>query len=210
MRRSLIFIRHGLSEANRNQIVQGQSDWPLADEGRQQSKQLADHFVSQPLKPDTLISSPLLRARETAEILASQLDCPVEFDEIWMERFHGQAQGKDYETVSSWYKEKPLPSPYEPIFTDGEGELELYLRAGQALLSLMRRPSGIYFVVSHGGIMNTVLHVLLGISPTAGRTLPPRFRFENTGYTELEFDDELSRWYLRCHNATPHLSTFKF
>ncbi len=203
--KSLFLVRHGLSEANREHIVQGQSDYPLSDEGRIQSLKLAEYFSSSIDSPDSIISSPLMRARETAEIIAHQFGCIVEYDDIWMERRLGEAQGMDYETVRSWYASNGVPSPYEPIHGNGESWLELFIRAGRALLTLMNRPAGTYIVVSHGGFLNAVLRAILGLAPHSGRTFPPRFIFENTGFAQVEYDDMYASWQIVRLNATPHL-----
>ena len=195
--------------ANRDQIVQGQSDYALSEEGRLQSLQLAHHFSDTIETPTSIISSPLMRARETAEIISEHLGCGIEYNQIWMERRLGKAQGIDYETVRSWNEINGLPSPYEPIHGDGESWLELYLRAGQALLTLLERPNGTYIVVSHGGFLNAVLRVILGLSPPGGRAYPPRFQFMNTGYAQLEYDDKLATWEIVRLNAAPHLFSNK-
>jgi broad specificity phosphatase PhoE len=198
-------VRHGLSVANQDKIVQGQTDFPLSEEGRQQSVKLASHFSSIIKSPTSIVSSPLQRARETARIIADRLDCPIEYDESWMERQLGDAQGVNYDTVRSWLTSNHLPSAYEPIHGDGESWLALYLRAGQALLNLIERPTGIYIVVSHGGFLNAVIRVILGIAPSSGRSFPPRFSFNNTGYAQLEYDDDFARWSIIRLNSFPHL-----
>ncbi len=205
----IFLTRHGLTVANRDQIVQGQSEYPLSDEGRLQSLQLAHHFSDTIGNPTNIISSPLLRARETAEILSEHISCGIEYNEIWMERRLGKAQGIDYETVRSWNEINGLPSPYEPIHGDGESWLEVYLRAGQALLTLLEKPNGTYIVVSHGGFLNAVLRVILGLSPPGGRTYPPRFRFNNTGYAHLEYNDKFATWEIVNLNSAPHLFSKK-
>lgn len=203
--KKIFLTRHGLSVGNREQIVQGQSDFPLSEEGRHQSMKLARHYSTIIDEPVLIIASPLTRARETADIIAKFLNCAIEFDEIWMERQLGNAQGVGYETVRSWYTADTLPSPYDPFHGNGESWLALYLRAGQALLSLMERPTGTYIVVSHGGFLNAVLRAILGLSPPGGRSFPPRFQFDNTGYAQLEYDEEYAGWQIVRLNATPHI-----
>ncbi len=203
--KKLFLIRHGLSVANREHIVQGQSDYPLSEEGRVQSQKLAKYLSASTDTPTSILSSPLMRARETAEILAEALGCGVEYDDLWMERRLGEAQGVDYETVRSWFASKGLPSPYEPIHGNGESWLELYIRADRALLSIMKRPAGTYIVVSHGGFLNAVLRAILGLALHSGRTYPPRFVFDNTGFAQVEYDEEYASWQIVRLNAMPHL-----
>ena len=64
----LIFIRHGETDWNRQQRFQGQIDVPLNALGHQQAARLAQRLAGEP--PDAMISSDLLRTRETSAPLA--------------------------------------------------------------------------------------------------------------------------------------------
>ncbi len=66
-------LRHGESVGNAESRWQGQADFPLTDRGRSQAQALADRWKREKMKFDYVISSPLSRARETAEIIASKL-----------------------------------------------------------------------------------------------------------------------------------------
>jgi broad specificity phosphatase PhoE len=67
-------IRHGQSEANARKIVQGRRDFPLDDSGRLQAAALGSWLA--PTGIETILSSPLKRASETAAILALALGLP--------------------------------------------------------------------------------------------------------------------------------------
>jgi broad specificity phosphatase PhoE len=201
----ITFLRHGLSIANAHNVLQGQHDFPLAEEGRLQVEKLARRWASRQLKFDRIISSPLLRASETARLIADALDTDVEFDEIWMERQFGAAEGSDYEVVRTWYQDRPLPSAYEPFFESGESEWDLFRRAGQAVQELIRRPAGSYLVVSHGGILGATLRAILGVAPRGGRVRPAHIDFANTGYAVVHYDDQTARWSIVQLNVTCHL-----
>lgn len=69
-------IRHGLTEMNKTGLVNGQIDEPLIPEGVKQVEE-AREKISQTIK--YIYSSPLLRSKQTAEILNSQLHCPIFF-----------------------------------------------------------------------------------------------------------------------------------
>ncbi|HEY44500.1 MAG TPA: histidine phosphatase family protein, partial [Anaerolineae bacterium] len=109
------FLRHGLSVANQEQILQGQHDSPLSEEGRCQVEELVSCWISDDIHFDLIISSPLLRARQTTEIIAEKLETEIEFDEMWMEQHHGEAEGVDFATARIWYEDRPPPSTYEPL-----------------------------------------------------------------------------------------------
>lgn len=202
-----VLLRHGLSEANRDDILQGQSDYPLAEEGETQTKALIQLWQSQRQNYRQIISSPLLRARATAELLSDALGIDLVFDEIWKERHHGEAQGISYEQVRERYAHRPLASPFEPFFDSGESEWDLHIRATGAIKKLIQLEPDSYLIVSHGGFLGAVLRAVLGIAPSHGRLRPIQFSFANTGFAELRFDHDEARWYIDSLNSTTHLQT---
>ena len=90
-----VFLRHGESIGNAESRWQGQSDYPLTEKGRAQAHALAERWKSEDVKFDLAITSPLIRAKETAEIVASALNVKVEYDPICMERHIGEMEGLD-------------------------------------------------------------------------------------------------------------------
>jgi broad specificity phosphatase PhoE len=205
MSHAFTFLRHGLSLANKDGIVQGQMDFPLSEEGLDQVNALADYWAEEGRRFELIISSPLARARSTAEVIGDRLRLPIEFDERWMERRLGTAQGKAYEEIESLFADAPHPSSHEPLFEHGESEWDLFLRAAGAVQDLVRRPAGDYLVVAHGAILAAAFRSILGISPSTGRVRPVRISFENTGYSLFLYESETARWSLQKHNVTHHL-----
>lgn len=88
-----VFLRHGESLGNAQSRWQGQSDYPLTDKGRAQARALAERWKAENAQFDLILSSPLGRAKETAEIIASSLNVCVELDPIWLERAIGEMEG---------------------------------------------------------------------------------------------------------------------
>jgi broad specificity phosphatase PhoE len=70
-RTQFFLLRHGESEGNRRRMIQGHVDMPLTDVGRDHARAAGKYFSRGGL--DHILSSPLSRARETAEIVASSL-----------------------------------------------------------------------------------------------------------------------------------------
>src|SRR4030066_2591894 len=89
----ITLLRHGQSQGNFEGRHQGQADFPLTDLGRQQTNALVDRWKAEKKEIDLIISSPLMRARETAEIIATVLGIPLVFDPLWMERDNGLMAG---------------------------------------------------------------------------------------------------------------------
>ncbi len=201
---SIIFLRHGESIGNAEKRHQGQADFPLTEQGIQQVEQLAATWKGQGLDFTRAIASPLARAKQTAKILSRALEFQISYDEDWMERDNGKLAGLLHERALEVLPPPPFIHLYEPIADTGESQWELYLRAGRALNSLMSNPPGLYLIISHGGLLNMVMHALVGITPQPNFQ-GPNFRFSNTGYTTVRYEPENGNWMILGHNDTGHL-----
>jgi len=200
----IVFLRHGESVGNAEARWQGQADFPLTDRGRQQAQALAKWWQAEGRRFDCIISSPLERARVTAEIIADALHLTVETDPIWLERNIGEIAGMTGEEVNQRLPDRKFVTPYSAIVGDeGEGDWALYLRAGQALHILLRRKPGKYLIVSHGGLLNQVMYAIVGIAPQANFS-GPRFRFRNTGFAHVSYMPDSHRWHINSLNDRSH------
>lgn len=200
-----VFLRHGESIGNAQARWQGQSDYALTENGRAQARALAERWRSENVKFDLVIASPLSRAKETAEIIASALGANMEMDPILLERHIGEMEGLTAEEV----RKRPQPpyiTPYDSIGGGGEGDWALFLRAGQALHGLLGRPPGSYLIVSHGGLLNQLMNAIIGIAPH----LDPsgvRFRFDNTAFARVIYYPYQHRWAIEALNDRAHLKS---
>ncbi len=185
------FLRHGESLGNLEHRFQGQADYPLTEKGRTQARTLGLYWQSQGVTFDACISSPLSRARETAEIVCDILRCPLELDPLWMEINNGQLAGRIEQEIQD-----RLP-PSSDLFTHlgetGESRFELYLRAGRAIQALLDRPPGRYLIVTHGGTLTMAMYILLGV-PLAVYPCGPRLLFKNTSFTEFVYETRKKTW----------------
>lgn len=84
----LVLVRHGETQANAERRLLGRAESPLTERGRAQAQALG-HLLGPVAR---LVSSPLGRARATAEALG--LDVPVEVDERWVEVDYGDYDGE--------------------------------------------------------------------------------------------------------------------
>lgn len=138
--KKLYFIRHGLSEMNMQGLFSGHTDTPLAAEGRKQAKQAGQ--AAKGLGINLIVSSPLMRAHDTAKIIAKQIGYPAKriiTNPILVERFYGAMEGK----------------PYAPdINMDGISDFEtddmLLERTHEALQWINSLEADHILVVSHG------------------------------------------------------------
>ncbi len=199
----ITLLRHGESVGNAESRWQGQTDYPLNDTGRAQARALAERWQKEGMKFDLVIASPLIRTKETAEIIASVLNLKVDFDPLWLERDNGDFAGLTAHEVRQNFQHPSFSTPYDSVGGDGEGDWELFLRAGQALHNLLRREPAKYLIVSHGGLLNQVMHAVVGVAPQANNA-GARFRFSNTAFAQLMYYPHQHRWAIDKLNDHAH------
>jgi broad specificity phosphatase PhoE len=198
----LILIRHGETEWNETKRFQGISDIPLSSKGAAQALSLARSLASEPLA--AIYTSPLSRARQTAECLARYHSCPLRVVEDFKELNQGQLEGLTGEDlrrdfpgfISQW-----MEDPGETVLPGGESLGDLQRRAWEAAENLVRRhPEETVAVVAHSFVILAVLCRALELPLKAFR----RFRQDPTAKNILEFSERGAA--LRCLNDTCHLS----
>lgn len=199
----ITLLRHGESVGNAESRWQGQAEFPLNDTGRAQARALAGRWKKEGMKFDLVIASPLIRTKETAEIIASALNVKVELDPLWLERDNGDFAGLTAHEVRQNFQHPSFSTPYDSVGGDGEGDWELFLRAGQALHNLLRREPAKYLIVSHGGLLNQVMHAVVGVAPQANNA-GARFRFSNTAFAQLMYYPHQHRWAIDKLNDHAH------
>ncbi len=201
---TVTFLRHGESVGNLENRHQGHADFPLTERGRAQAHALARRWQSEGVSFDRAISSPLLRARETAEIMCNALNIPLEFEPGWMEINNGVLAGlKDEEAADILVPEGSM-SVFTHFGRTGESRWELYLRAGQMIQKLLDVSAGRMLVIAHGGVLNMALTSILGISPYAS-LYGARFLFLNTTFTTLSYHPASHIWRMLHFDDRSHL-----
>jgi broad specificity phosphatase PhoE len=200
---TITLLRHGESIGNAESRWQGQSDFQLTDTGRAQARALAERWKSENTKFDLIVTSPLRRAKETAEIIASALNISVESEPLLMERDIGEYAGLTALELRNRYSLPDFYTPYDSVGGSGEGDWELFLRSGLALHNLLKREPGSYLIVSHGGLLNQFMHAVVGIGPQANNA-GTRFRFNNTAFARLFYYPNQHRWTIDTLNDHAH------
>ncbi len=144
----LILVRHGESTGNADGLLLGRLDAPLTERGLAQARTLGPSVAG----ATRLISSPLARARDTAEALGTGL--PIEIDDRWIEVDYGEFDGRPLGAVPDevWTKWRSDPD-YRP--PGGESLCEAGSRVRSACEELFAvdgegaRGDGSVVVVSH-------------------------------------------------------------
>ncbi|MDG4789274.1 histidine phosphatase family protein [Micromonospora sp. WMMD1102] len=194
----LIVWRHGNTDWNAANRVQGQTDVPLNDLGREQAAAAAPLLAA--LRPGAIVASDLRRAADTAAALAALTGLPIRTDTRLRERFYGLWQGLLMTEVAQRF-----PAEYARWRTgdpDPGSEVEslddLGKRVGTALQDAADAvPGGTIVVATHGGGARQGCGYLIGWDSTVLRSVGP---LNNCHWTELRHD-EVRGWQLRGHNV---------
>lgn len=148
----IALVRHGQTNWNFEGRIQGSSDIPLNDTGRQQAREAGQRLAGHGFT--YVVSSPLSRAVETASLLAGELGLtgPHERIENLAERRYGSAEGV---TGVEFATRFPNGVP------DAEDELAVVARTRIALLDLAtRHPGETIAAASHGGVIGRLVRSL--------------------------------------------------
>ncbi len=172
----MYLLRHGATANNLADppLLQGRGvDLELSDTGRQQAACAAELLASQRLA--AVYSSPLIRARQTAEIIAKPHDLAVQLVSAIEEVDVGQWEGRSWKEIS-----RTEPDPYRQFIADsaqhgylgGENMTQVLDRCAPALNALMRQHLGEEIAVSAHNVVNRVyLASLLGVPISRAREI---------------------------------------
>lgn len=145
----LYFCRHGESEMNRAGLFAGTTDTPLTDIGREQARLEGEKAKGHGI--DLIVSSPMSRALETAQIIAKEIGYPADkimTNKLFVERDFGKLEGKPYDS-------NLVASEHPTVETD-ESVIERARRAAEWIESLDAR---VVLVVSHGSLGRALRYV---------------------------------------------------
>lgn len=169
----LYIVRHGETDWNREHRVQGHTDIPLNDYGRRLAQETAEGMKE--LQIDLGYTSPLLRARETAQIILAGRDVELIEDgricEIGFGRYEGMYCGGEHRSPESdafnrFFRDTAAYEPPE----GAESVEDLYGRTGDFLTELCRREEledKNILISTHGAAMTALLNRIKGNVSTA-------------------------------------------
>jgi broad specificity phosphatase PhoE len=191
----LIVWRHGNTDWNANERVQGQSDTPLNELGRRQAAAAAQLLLA--MRPDAIVASDLLRASDTASALSAVTGLTVSYDKRLRERFFGAWQGLFMTEVIERFPEQHARwTAGQEIGGDVESLEELGARVSAALLAAASLGDTVV-VATHGAAARQGVGEMLGWPLSVLRTLRP---LENCHWIELTFDQRRG-WQMAGFNV---------
>lgn len=160
----VLLVRHGETDENAAACFQGRIDTRLNDHGREQSRALAERLRGEGIV--ALYASPLLRARETAQIVGDALGLPPVLDERLVEADAGAWSGRMIADIladeASGYARWRVADP-RFRFPGGESVAEQSQRIAAALADVAAGPLPAV-VVTHGGTIRAVAGIDCGPS----------------------------------------------
>lgn len=169
----IYFVRHGETENNAKNIRQGSSG-PLTEKGREQALETAKRFPKHKGRPQVIISSPYERTKETAEIIAKELNMKVKYSDLLVERrnpteiigHEGGERGvrEIIDRMDKSYHADDLR------ISDEENFVDLKERAKRLLAYISRRNAKRIIMVTHGIFLKMVVaYMLYGEKLTASQ-----------------------------------------
>lgn len=193
MMTNVYFLRHGEMDWNLEGRTQGRTDIPLNRNGELQAKESGAALKDK--KIDLIITSPLKRAKKTAEIVQEQLNVDLIEREAFIELSFGDAEGM---TLAE--KLERFPDRIYPNSEDG-ASIERRFLTGLAEIHDKYHNQNVV-VVSHGAFINAILYHY-----SNGETGTGKIKLANGGITSLKISDDKVE-ILEC-NQVNHLSQYK-
>lgn len=188
---TLGLIRHGITDWNLQRRAQGQIDIPLNEAGLSQAKLLAERLAGE--QWDMVYSSDLLRAKQTAEMIATRLSIPHRTDERIREKSFGRLEGTTVdERIAQWGVD------WASIDHGVETSEQIRSRGIlfiEDIVKFHRQES--VLVVSHGGWIGEMLHLLMNEHY--------KEHIQNTSISVFQTNGR--GWTSRLLNCVKHLSS---
>jgi len=195
----LLLVRHGETVWNADAVYRGRSEIPLSETGKRQA-----HLTGRSLAGEgvtALMSSPLVRARETAEAIAEATGVAVEIDNDLTDLDCGEWEGLTDAQVKERYPDVRrtwLATPQLVRLPGGEALDEVTGRVLPVLERVLSAPGTVVFV-SHRVVHKVAICALLGLDNSHFWDV----RLDVAGITEFECSS--TRRVLVRHNDTSHL-----
>lgn len=187
---TIYFVRHGETDWNATGRLQGRTDIPLNETGMKQAEQCGEFLKS--LHWDVMLTSPLRRAKQTAEIINRVLNLPLyEIDEF-IERDFGDAEGMTMKEVIAAFPDRKYPNKEDRISLNArimEGLRKINEQYGERNVLL----------ITHGAVINTLFDEL-----SNGKFGREKLKLRNASISNIRYDE--GQWNINEFNQCSHLS----
>ncbi len=188
----IYFVRHGENRANiTKEFSYKDVDYSLTERGIVQSQQTADFFIHE--KIDYIYSSPLKRAYETADIIASKIGLKNSIIEDFREMNVGSLE-KPPVTEESWetfhrIMDEWNAGNFDLLFPDGENYRQMLQRMRSGIEKVLKNRNSSIIVVAHGGIISSSIEHICSNMVEISISLNDN---NNCSITKVDFSDSLT------------------
>lgn len=150
---SIYVIRHGKTDWNLECRIQGKTNTSLNEIGINQAEEVREKLESK--KIDLIISSPLDRTRQTAEIINKNMKLPIKYNENLMERNFGIYEGKNSKEIEDW--KEFLKYHENKEIEEGEKIQDFFGRVFNSLSEIEKEyKDKNVLLVTHGGVARAI------------------------------------------------------
>lgn len=203
-RKEIILVRHGETAENAREIFRGRLDVELNQTGRRQAQLLSAHLKA--LKVESIYSSPLKRALQTARCIARPHHLDVRLVQELVDFSYGNWEGLTQEQAKRNHPElydRWIRSPQRVKMPCGERLSQVKRRASQAINKVLNHDRCI--LVSHRVPLKVLICGLLELPNSHFWNI----RIDLAGITTFEYDPASNRFILTKHNDTSHLKSIR-
>lgn len=188
----ICLVRHGETDWNVLGKLQGRTDIRLNESGILQAEECSEFLKS--LQWDVIITSPLKRAKETAEIINKNLNLSLIEMKDFLERDYGEAEGMLLEERKVAFPGKSYPNQ--------EDRLTLNNRVMSGIQEINQRYAGTnILLVTHGAVINAILADL-----SKGKIGSKKTELKNACISNIQYYQD--RWRINDYNQIFHLSKY--
>ena len=200
----LFLVRHGRTLGNVQRVLVGSTDIPLDELGVQQAELVGNRLASA-VKADDLLSSPLQRARLTAQAIGKKMGLRPVVRPNLAEWNFGTAEGLSFEALALQYPDITARfadiEDFEVGWPGGETRREFHQRVFNEFVSILHDyQNHTLIVVAHGGVFGSLLAQIQGNSPNDWT----QYSIHNCSITHLEVSVEATAIHLL--NDIEHLN----
>jgi 2,3-bisphosphoglycerate-dependent phosphoglycerate mutase len=205
---TLLLVRHAETECNVAARLSGWTDSHLSPRGEAQVELLAAHFNHAHAQAAAIYASPLVRTRRTAEAIARLTGHRLIFDPDLREMHFGELDGLAFEELRAAYSHLLDADENSAIddfmWPSGESRSGFTARALGVVNDIAsRHPGRVVGVVTHGGLIATLLTILHGESAANWR----KWVVPNASLSEVVWDAATGTGTLLRHGDATHLAS---
>lgn len=195
-----MFVRHGETVGNQEEIAHGQSESPLNETGIAQAISTARMLTGWQPHYQRVYASPLSRAFDTAKHISDALHLPIHVHDGLQEGFLGDWEGVTYQQLGEFKFARRSIKDDDFSGHNGESPNQLARRMIDTINEIRSKHSNEnIIIVSHGAAIAHAMAILLDTKPVFGY----QYLMHNAAVTEISFSPEAKTEHFNFHDHLP-------